>query len=185
MCWTLTHFSHGSFRQQSSIQAVANPVVNGSDQSCNRTPLTLIDVQNYESRICASVDENDIRTKAFQIMILCWRLRAWDKTFRWWTGGKVYPSHITNILANHYSPRGPRAVLYLTTVHRDCPSEVRGSYFLPLHYIIFQIKNIWSIWIAWKCRKHSNESKSCAICIAMNAIWWLYNCSLSFLKATI
>ncbi len=41
--WTLTHFSHGSCCQQSSIPAVANPVVNGSDQSCNRTPLTLID----------------------------------------------------------------------------------------------------------------------------------------------
>jgi hypothetical protein len=69
--WTLTHFSHGSFRQQSSIQAIANPVVNDSDQSCNMTPFTLIDAQNYESRICASVDENDIGTEAFQIMILC------------------------------------------------------------------------------------------------------------------
>jgi hypothetical protein len=41
--WTLTHFSHGSFCQQSLIQAVANPIVNGSNQSCNRTPFTLID----------------------------------------------------------------------------------------------------------------------------------------------
>jgi hypothetical protein len=110
--WTLTHFSHGSFRQQSSIQAVANPVVNGLDQSCNMTPFILIDAQNYESRIYASVDENDIGTETFQIMILCWRLRAWEKTFHRWTGGKV----LTNTVANHYSPRGPRAVLYLTTV---------------------------------------------------------------------
>ncbi len=110
--WTLTHFSHGSFRQQNSIQAVANPVVNGSNQSSNKTPFTLIDAQNYESRICASVDENYIGTKVFQIMILCWRLRAWNKTFRRWIGGKV----LTNTVANHYSPRGPRAMLYLATV---------------------------------------------------------------------
>jgi hypothetical protein len=60
--WTLTHFSHGPFHQQSSIQAVANLVVNSSNQSCNITPFTLIDAHNYKSRICASVDENDIGT---------------------------------------------------------------------------------------------------------------------------
>ncbi len=49
--WTLMHFSHGSFCQQSSVQAVANPVCQRSDQSCNRTLLTLIDVQNCSSLI--------------------------------------------------------------------------------------------------------------------------------------
>jgi hypothetical protein len=64
--------------------------------------------------------QNDTGTEAFQIMILCCCLRAWDKTFCRWIDGKVYPFHITNTVANHYSPRG-----LLTILMYDLSCKVR------------------------------------------------------------